>query len=56
MRSQEVVRGQISKSTKPRHVIHFWKAESEHKQDLLEFLRTEIIGGREMSLEVKLQI
>ena len=55
MRPQEVVRGQISKSTKLRHVIHFWKAESERKQDLLKFLRSEVVRGRKRLTEVNFQ-
>ena len=27
----------------PRHVIHFLKADTDCKQDLLEFLRSEVI-------------
>ena len=28
---------------RPIHVINFWNPESERKQDLLEFLRSEVI-------------
>ena len=37
----------------PRHVIHFWNPETEHTQDLLEFLRSEVIKGREKVIEVR---
>ena len=38
LRSWEVVKGQISKLTETRHVIHFWKHETKTKMFSLNYL------------------
>ena len=45
LRSLENIKGQKSKKINPHQVICFWKPETELEMDLLEFLRSEVIGG-----------